>query len=109
MPELTKFQRLIRLADINFLTKGLDRLTEEAREFDLRSRLSPVNRKRLDRLEGHLRDLIKTGRDVQKQVDANMTRFTALVRTQDASRAVKKPNGKVPTRKRKSTRKTAPH
>lgn len=108
-------KELSRLTDIKYLKKELSRIAgdvrKEVKKFDVHVHLTPQAKARLEQLETRFNEVLKTLRDLQKQVDSNLDRFVKVVRKRgNAMRAARTTGKKAGTRKktaRKTSRKTA--
>lgn len=98
---------LVRFTSSTHLKKEFNQFTENVRTFDIRRHLAPATRKKIDRLGKQIRDLVETAREFQKQLDANLDRFTARVRAKDTTRVAKNAKGKKIRKSRRNGRTSA--
>lgn len=102
-------KELGRLTDINYLKKELSRIAgdvrKEVKKFDVHVHLTPQAKVRLEKLEERFQEVLKSLRDLQKQVDSNLDRFVKVVRRRSNTMRAARKGKKAPSRK-KTVRKT---
>lgn len=106
---------LAKLADVDYMKKELNRITAEIKKFDVHLKLSPQAKKRLKMLEKRFHQLKVRMLALQKHVDTEVDKITALLKKSAAEatatwhsvRASSKRKAKTSTRKTKTSSKKA--
>ena len=106
---------LAKLADVAYMKKELNRITAEIKKFDVHLHLSPQAKKRLKLLEKRFQQLKVRMFALQKHVDTEVDKITALLKKSAAEatatwhsvRASSTRKSKTSTRKTKASSKKA--